>query len=72
MAYDATAVNVRKALGYAVLTSTGDRVAIQKALGYAVLNSSAVISVRKTVGYAVLFDPTINLSARRPTIAICS
>lgn len=58
----ANAIDVRKAVAYAVLTSTGDRIGVRKAQAYAVLDSTATISVRKAVGYAVLFDTTISLS----------
>lgn len=66
-------VRVMKGVGYAVLTSAGDRIGLQKAVGYAVLNSSAVVSISKATAYAVLFDTTVSTSDRRkPVIAFCS
>lgn len=66
MAYDATAVNVRKAHAFAVVTSTGDRIAVRKTLAYAVLDSGSTIVVRKAHAYAVLADAAA--SRRRPVI----
>lgn len=59
-------VRVAKTQGYAVITSTGDRIGLQKALAYAVLDSSIDVRVRKAHAYAVLADATV--SRRRPVI----
>lgn len=58
-------IQVRKAVGYAVLQSAGDRIGLQKAQAYAVLNSTALVSIRKATAYAVLFDTTISTVDRR-------
>lgn len=63
-------VDVRKAHGYALLTSAGDRIGLQKAMGYAVLNGQTELWVRKAYGYAVLHDTSINLTGRRRALTV--
>lgn len=58
----AAAIDVRKAVAYAVLESAGDRIAARKAVAYAVLDASVAVSVRKALAYAVLHDPSVDTS----------
>lgn len=59
------AIDVRKAVAYAVLDSAGDGVGVRKAVAYAVLDGAAGVNVRKAIAYAVL-DSAVPDVGRKP------